>query len=266
MNSQTYTLVRKLARLPERLFRQYLRDLYGPLSARMPGLSYCAQHHFSSEQHAGLWPSLAGVKRIEAGFDGALEFGFSGPAEQANFDAASALLAGEDHCLFELTSRYRLPRGSRTFVDRQSDGMPNGPDPLYRLHLYLNGRSQLTFRAWIGDWAAELAQMDAVQKLRLHLPQRYDNLCPAILEIAFESALAAAVFYRSADFLATAPWQSAHIDAMTVFRVDAVYTYLQGGQLTLAGLHGSSSAALIEEIGAAQRVSEQMRQLFHRRC
>jgi hypothetical protein len=277
----TYSPVRKLAGLSEQLFGRYWRDVHGPLCARLPGLGYHVQTHFSRERRANLWPVAGGVRRIEADFDGAVELGFASDAEQSRFDAAAPLLYHQERELFAWSGAYRLPGGSRTYIDTQADAACNGPDRLHRLHLYLQGRSAREFRAWISDWAAELAQLDAVRKLRLHLPEPYDNRHPqppspgvdhlmpailgqpAIMEIAFDNALAAGHFFHSKPYLATVPWQSAHIAALAAFLVDAVHTYVHGGELTMAGLRGSSAAALIADMGSVHQADPRVTRLFH---
>src|ERR1700747_711694 len=48
-------VLRKLAGLPRDLFADYWRDVLGPLCARLPGISYYVQHHFSQDHWANLW-------------------------------------------------------------------------------------------------------------------------------------------------------------------------------------------------------------------
>jgi GT2 family glycosyltransferase len=43
----SYGVLRKLAGLPRDLFADYWRDVLGPLRARLPGISYYVQCHFS---------------------------------------------------------------------------------------------------------------------------------------------------------------------------------------------------------------------------
>jgi hypothetical protein len=62
----SYGIVRKLAKLPRDLFTNYWRDFLGPLCARLPGISYYVQHHFSQDHWANLWPLPDGVHRTTA--------------------------------------------------------------------------------------------------------------------------------------------------------------------------------------------------------
>ena len=65
--------------------------------------------------------------------DGAVEIGFADTDGQNRYVTASPVLFGDEFHLFEHTVAYNLPQGSRTLVDREADGIPNGPDRLYRL-------------------------------------------------------------------------------------------------------------------------------------
>src|SRR5260370_8430317 len=52
----SYGVLRKLAGLPRDLFADYWRDVLGPLCARLPGITYYVQHHFSEDHWAHLSP------------------------------------------------------------------------------------------------------------------------------------------------------------------------------------------------------------------
>lgn len=95
------------------------------------------------------------------------------------FMEASPVLFGGEFNLFAHAVAYDLPHGSQTLVDRQVDSIPNGPDELHRFHLHLNGGSRDGLRPWLSAWASMLAAAPAVQRLRLHLPEPYDNAHPA---------------------------------------------------------------------------------------
>jgi hypothetical protein len=153
----SYGVLRKLAGLPRDLFADYWRDVLGPLCARLPGISYYVQHHFSPDHWANLWPLPDGVRRMDVVLDGAAEIGFADTDGLNRYAEASPVLFGDVFHLFEHIVAYNLPRGSHTLVDREPGGIPNGPDRLYRLHLHLNGGSGEGFRSWLSDWARHLA-------------------------------------------------------------------------------------------------------------
>jgi hypothetical protein len=238
------------------------------------------QHHFSPDHRANLWPLPDGIHRMDVVLDGAIEIGFADIDGQNRYVQASPVLFGDEFHLFEHTVAYSLPRGSRTLVDREPDGIPNGPDRLHRLHLHLNGGSGDGFRAWLSDWAQHLASAPEVQKLRLHLPEPYDNARPSppspdvdhqvsderkdigVIEIGFASAFTARQFRESDIYRATVEDQRKHLRSVGAFLVTGIYTYVRDGVITTAGLRGSRTAALIERIGAVNQTRDEVTRLF----
>jgi hypothetical protein len=117
-------------------------------------------------------------------------------------------------------------------------------------------------------------------KLRLHLPDRYDNATPAppapnvdhlvpaertliaVMELAFETPLTRRAFFDSAAFRDKEEAQRRHIAHASAFAVSGVYTYVRDKQLTVAGLRGSRSAQLIERRGANNQLASEVRQLM----
>ncbi len=277
---QSYGVMRKLAGLPQDLFADYWRDVLGPLCARLPGVGYYVQHHFSRDHRANLWPLPDGIRRMDVVLDGAVEIGLADTDGQSRYVKASPVLFGDEFHLFEHTVAYNLPQGSHTLVDREADGIPNGPDRLYRLHLHLNGGSGDGFRPWLSEWARHLASAPAVQKLRLHLPEPYDNAHPAppspyvdhqvsderkdigVIEIGFASALTAREFCGSEAYRATVEEQRRHLRSVGAFLVTGIYTYVRDGVITTAGLRGSRTAELIERIGAVNQTQDEVTRRF----
>ena len=277
---QTYSVVRRLDGLPHELFAMYWRDVHAPLCARLPGLGYYVQHHFARDRWANLWPVPEGVRRMDLVLDGAVEIGFADADGQARFMEASPVLFGDEFNLFAHAVAYDLPQGSQTLVDRQVDAIPNGPDELHRFHLHLNGGSKDGFRSWLSAWARLLAAAPAVQKLRLHLPEPYDNAHPAppspfvdhwvsdertnigVIEIGFASAVAARAFFESGEYRATDAGQREFIQSAAAFPVTSIYTFVRDGAITTAGLRGSRPAQLIEQVGAANQTRADVTRRF----
>jgi hypothetical protein len=130
------------------------------------------------------------------------------------------------------------------------------------------------------SFAETLAADPAVLKLRLHLPDRYDNAEPAppapnvdhlvpaeraliaVVELAFESPLARRAFFESETFAATQAGQKANIAHVQAFAVSGIYTYVRDKQLTTAGLRGSRPAQLIERLGANNQVADDVQRLI----
>src|ERR1700722_20390865 len=276
----SYGVMRKLTGLPQDLFAGYWRDVLGPLLARLPGVGYYVQHHFSQDHWAHLWPLPDGIRRMDVVLDGAVEVGFADIDGRSRYAEASPVLFGDLFHLFEHTVAYNLPQGSHTLVDREADGIPNGPDRLHRLHLHLNGGSGDGFRPWLSEWARHLASAPAVRKLRLHLPEPYDNAHPSppsphgdhqvsderkdigVIEIGFANALTAREFCESEIFRKTIEDQRRYLRSVGAFLATGVYTYVRDGVITTAGLRGSRTAELIERIGAVNQTRDEVTRRF----
>jgi hypothetical protein len=280
ITSQTYSPVRRIETLPPELFVHYWRDVHAPLCSRLPGLGFYVQHHFARLAPANLWPLAEGVKPMDLVLDGAVELGFADMAGQEAFIAASPILFGDELNLFGHDLAYYLPQGSKTYIDRQPDGVPNGPDKLHRLHVHFNGGPGEDFKAWARDLASHLASSEAVHKLRLHLPEPYDNDAPsppspgvdhhasverqslAVMEIGFETALSARTYFDTEHFQSTLAGQARHVRHLGVFLVTGVFTFVRDGKPTLAGLRGSRQAEIIERIGATGQAGPEINRLF----
>jgi hypothetical protein len=280
IRSLSYGVLRKHAGLARDLFADYWRDVLGPLCARLPGVAYYVQHHFSHDRRANLWPLPDGVDRMDVVLDGAVEIGFADIDGLNRYAAASPVLFGDVFHLFEHIVAYSLPLGSHTLVDSETDGIPNGADRLHRLHLHLNGGSGDGFRPWLSEWARHLASAPAVRKLRLHLPEPYDNAHPSppsphgdhqvsderkdigVIEIGFASALTAREFCESETYRTTIGDQRRYLRSVGAFLVTGVYTYVRDGVITTAGLRGSRTAELIERIGAVNQTQDEVTRRF----
>jgi hypothetical protein len=111
--------------------------------------------------------------------DGMVEIGFASEDEAGKFVAASPLLLGDEVNCFGWDAAFFLPDGSKTYVDQDPDGTPNGPDRWHRLHLYLNGEDTAAFSSFIDRFAAALHATGKLMKLRVHKPLTFDNANPA---------------------------------------------------------------------------------------
>lgn len=279
IRTQTYSIVRRLKGLPHALFALYWRDVHGPLCSRLPGLGFYVQHHFSTERTARLWPVGDGVRQFGIELDGAVEIGFSTVDEAARFVESSPILFGDEVNVFGWDAAYSLPNGSRTFVDQDPDGLPNGVDRLYRLHVYFSEHPNGRLGPWLTEFATQLSAQPEVVKLRLHLPEPFDNAHPqppspvphdviddllriGVMEIGFASALDARRLFESDVFACAAASQATHVQAVAAVLVTHVYTFVRDGKPTMAGLRGSSVAEVIASIGATNHASEQVRRMF----
>jgi hypothetical protein len=280
----SYTTVLRRAEVPHLLFDTYWRDVHGPLCSRIPGLGWYVQHHFKREHDGHLWPRIEGLSAIpDYELDGAVEIGFASEDDQSIFTAASPLLFSDEQNVFEETLAYALPNGSQTILDRLVDPVPNGSDSLDRLHVHFSVRPERIkeFRGFMAGDFVEACQADAgLLKLRLHLPETYDNAAPSppapnvkhiasdprvalgIIELAFSDSLARRRFFESAAFQSTVDRQRLFIQHISAFAVEGVFTYVRDSKLTTAGLRGSRAAQLIEALAAANQVSPDVEHLM----
>jgi hypothetical protein len=280
----SYTTVLRRPRVPHDVFATYWRDVHGPLCSRIPGLGWYVQNHLNREQDAHLWPAIDGIAPFaDYELDGGVEIGFASKEDQNVFNAASHILFADEQNMFAATVAYALPNGSRTLVDRIPDPIPNADDGFDRIHVHFSaaGNDAKAFGDFMTSFAETLAADAAALKLRLHLPDRYDNAEPAppapnvdhlvppertliaMMEFAFETPLTRRAFFESDVFRATQDSQKTHIAYVSAFAVSGVYTYVRDKQLTTAGLRGSRAAQLIERLGANNQVAADVRYLMH---
>lgn len=280
----SYTTVLRHPKVPHLLFAAYWRDVHGPLCARIPGLGWYVQYHFAREHDAHAWPVIEGIAPLPGYvLDGAVEIGFASAADQQRFKGASKVLFMDEQNVFEETLCYDLPQGSRTLVDYLADPSPNETAPLDRLHVHFHGEAgdSSAFNRFLSErLTAAFVADPGVMKLRLHLPEPYDNQRPsppspnvrheapaarlhlAMLEVVFESALARRRFFESPAFRQAASGLAEQVRYVTPFSVSGVFTYVRDGELTLAGLRGSRSAQLIHQLGAINQTEPEATGLF----
>jgi EthD domain len=275
-----YATVRRREGVSHEQFVNYWRDVHSTLCSRLPGLGFYVQQHFDREGGANLWPLAAGVSRINAVLDGSAELGFANAEDQNAFAEAGKILYDDERNLFGEAIAYFLPTGSTTFVDREEDGVRNGPDRLHRIHVYMSRRPGIDATQWLNDTSADLATLDVIQKWKLHLPQPYDNAHPAppsadvdhtvgsdrlhlaVAEVAFENARVARDFFAGVAFKKVFAAQAKYVDAIGAYLVSGFYTFVRDGVATPAGIRGSRGAELIDTLGAGNQLTPAVRERF----
>ncbi len=83
-----------------------------------------------------------------------------------------------------------------------------------------------------------------------------------VVEIGFASAVAARAFFESEGDRATDAGQREFIQSAGVLPVTSIYTFVRDTAITTAGLRGSRSAQLIEQIGAANQTQADVTRRF----
>jgi hypothetical protein len=281
----SYTTVVGRSVVPEERFRSYWRDAHGPLCARIPGLGWYVQHHFTRAQDSHLWLAPEGVTPL-AGYvlDGAVEIGWADAETQGEFQSAASILFSDEQNVFDETAAYPLPSGSTTLIDRDPDAIPNGADRFDRVHVHFTPRAgqREPLQQFIETTFADIARSsDEVIKLRVHAPDDHDNSTPnppapnvahtvdaervslVIVEIAFRDSLARRRFFSSDAYTSTLDTQKSLVEYITPFAVSGVFTFVRDGQLTTAGLRGSRVAELIGDLAALNQVSGDVTHLMH---
>ncbi|WP_064774631.1 hypothetical protein [Methylobacterium sp. ARG-1] len=185
--------------------------------------------------------------------------------------------------MFAATVAYALPHGLTTLVDRVAEASPNRDGGLDRIELHLGAShgNAVRFGERVARLARALAAEAPVLKVRLHLPEPYDNAKPAppasdvdqsaaderrliaVLELVFHSPLVRRTFHASDAFKAATAGLTEHVAYATAFAVSGVYSYVRDEQLTLAGLRGGRPAQLIGRIGAVDQAGADVRHLIH---
>lgn len=281
----SYTTVLGRSTVPEERFRAYWRDAHGPLCARIPGLGYYVQHHFSRRQDAHLYPQIDGAGPVEGYvLDGAVEIGWTSTESQRRFQDASSILFSDEQNVFDETVAYPLERGSITVIDHQEDPIPNGEDRFDRLHVHFTpapGRAAELAEYISGELAQVLAGLPGIVKVRVHPAMQHDNSTPnppapnvahavddervqlTVLEVAFTDAMARRSAFESDRFTATFPRQSELAAHITAFPVSGVFTFVRDDTLTTAGLRGSRVAELIRDMAATNQIADDVRALMH---
>lgn len=279
----TYTTVLKRPQVPHEVFATYWRDVHGPLCSRVPGLAWYVQYHLDREQDAHLWPAQEEIMPFpDYVLDGGVEIGFASAPDQTIFNEASSILFSDEQNMFAATVAYALPHGSRTLVDRIADPSPNGNGALDRMHVHFGpgAKDSEAFSAFMTTFAETLATDPALLRVRLHLPEAYDNAAPAppapdvahtvppererlaVLDLTFATPLTRRRFFASTEFASTIDDQKQHIGHVTAFAVSGMYTYVRNKELTLAGVRGSRPAQLIEQLGAVNQTVEDVHHLM----
>lgn len=273
--------------IPLELFYEYWSGGHTQISSRLPGIHQYFEHHLSHDDGA-VWPAVPGVEsELEHGarFYGDAEITFLSADELERFAAALDPLMQDEQNVFRKTISYQaVGPNARTYVDRIADDSPNGDlGDVLKLMVYVKASRDVSteeFRRVMQDEVAEpLSRSAHVAKLRLRLPDEYDNDAvtleapnvsnhapvdeqyQAAIEVAFASPL------ELRRFRADEAWASASaaleraaraIHACRVLRTFTVYNH---GQITTAGLRTPQVAEQIRRLGAVNQIGQGVLQL-----
>lgn len=278
------TLLRRRRGVPLGSFFEYWSGGHTQISSRLPGMHQYWQHHLDFE--AGqTWPELDGVGRELAeadAFEGDAEVTFLQESDSARyFESLHPLMEDEQNVFAETVSYHARGLNARTYLDRIANDSPNGElHGIQKFMVYMQKRERVRaedFRsAMHGRFAALVANSPHVLKLRLRLPEPYDNdavvnLAPnvsnfkapekqyqACAEVAFASPI------ELRRFEASEPWKEAgtilaeNLRAAHAFRALRTFTVYNHGRITTAGLRTPQVAEQIRCLGAVNQLEDEV--------
>lgn len=261
------------------MFRQYWKNVHGPVCARLPGQYQYWQFHLAHNE-GGLWPAANGIEYSsleEEQIDGIAELTFLSEEDRQLWFNAAAILMADEHNLFSKAIGYVTNNGnSKTYFDGIETGDPNGNLDIVKFHVMVKKADAISlddFRKYIADsLAPALVKSDLVLKFRLHLLEEHDNsekLPPApgvshyeplerqyqaAFEIAFKNRIDMETFFVSEEYNAVVKNQAKYIKQINPFPEQDAYTFVYDSKMTLAGQRGSTIAELIANIGATNQL------------
>jgi hypothetical protein len=266
-------------------FDDYWRNVHGPVCARLPGQHEYWQYHLA-DLEGGFFPAIEGVEMVSHGpdqFHGIAELTFINPEQRQVWFQASTILMDDEHNIFSKAIGYTTsPGNSRTLVDRYPSNTPNGQFPGLRYHVMLQKRSEVSrdeFRDYLTNSVfPSLAKIAEVSRLRFHLFDDLDLSRPdaqgvvhsepletqfhGAFEIAFPSAMHREIALASSEYTEAMAQIGRYVSIFKPFPEANSYTFVYDDAMTMAGMRGSSTAQLIEDLGATNQLRDDIRQLI----
>jgi len=281
------TTLKRRAGVPPDIFHEYVRDVHGPLAARLANRDMRAYWHLELRHDEGcLWPRVDG---IDYDLPEAEAFEHSNPTIYASEEALNAyfldptiggILMRDEPNIFSETILYTVPEGQLLEYRAPAPdpiGLAAGEGGLKFLVYVRKSASASTdaFRRFLRErYAPALAANPGVTTLRLFLLEPPDNSNPtnrlatevshyaapdrqyqAAIEVAFTDRLALTRAFGSEAYQATLPEQPRLIRHMHVFTVPETAWMVVDGEMTTVGLRGAPAARLIRRVGAANQLA-----------
>jgi hypothetical protein len=267
------------------LFDDYWRNVHGPVCARLPGQYQYWQFHVAHNE-GGIWPTVEGIDYTtpeEDQFDGIAQLTFKTVADRQKWFQASTILMDDEHNLFRKAIGYNTnPGNSITYIDGIENPTPNGAVGIEKLHVMVRKANDVSvedFRRYLTEsFAPEVIKSNLLLKLRIHLFEEVDNSRPdaagvshseppeknyqAALEIAFSNRIEMEEFFTSKIYTTAAKHQAKYVKHISTFPERSAFTFVYGGQMTLAGERSSTVADLITKIGATNQLKDDISTLI----
>lgn len=280
-----YVALWKRAGISREDFDDYWRDVHGPVCARLPGQHCYWQYHLGPVE-GGFFPAIEGVDMVCRGedqFHGIAELTFRNPEQRQVWFKASAILMDDEHNIFSKAIGYTTsPGNSRTLVESQVPNDPNGPFPGVRYHVMLQKKADIAdadFREHLSTQVfPALSEISQISRLRYHLFDELDLSRPdaqgvvhfepkqtqyqAAFEIAFANPMDRELALASPAYARATAELGSYVSIMKPFPEWAAYTFVYDDAMTMAGMRGSSTAQLIDKLGATNQLRDDIRNLL----
>lgn len=266
-------------------FDNYWRDVHGPVCARLPGQLCYWQYHLGQAE-GGFFPAIPGVEMVSHGedqFHGIAELTFTSPEQRQVWFKASAILMDDEHNIFSKAIGYTTsPGNSQTLVDRYTTNKPNGIFPGLRYHVMLQKKADVSvadFRSHLSNKVfPAMATIPQISRLRYHLFDDLDLSRPdaqgvvhyepqetqyqAAFEIAFATPMDRELALSSPVYEQATAELGSMLNVLKPFPEATAYTFVYESAMTMAGMRGSSTAQLIEKLGATNQLRDDITKLL----
>ncbi|MBD2531769.1 EthD domain-containing protein [Nostoc flagelliforme FACHB-838] len=281
-----YILLKKREEIDWQTFYSYWKNVHGPVSARLPGQYQYWQYHLSNNR-GNIWPSIDGVEykiSEQEQLDGIAELTF---VSQENFQTwinTAAILDSDQQNFVSKAVMYLTTHGnSKTYVNNIENSSPIGKINAIKFHVMLKKANDITvdeFRKYLVNdtFAESFWKSDLVLKFKLHLLEEHDNSLPpapgvshheplekqyqAAFEIAFKNSMDMESFLNSEAYTSIVKDYRKYIKQSATFLEQGTYTFVNNGELTLAGQRTSTVAELITNLGATNQTQDKILNLM----
>lgn len=274
-----YVLLWKKKGMDLELFDNYWKDVHGPVCAHLPGQYQYWQFHVAHND-GNIWSIPGDVVNASSPseqFDGIAELTFKSASDRQTWFQAASILMDDEYNIFSKAIGYNTsPGNSITYVSSIPNSALNGETTCLKYHCLIRKVDSVSvneFRQYLKERLIPVfVNSDRVIKSRLHLFEQVDNSRPdagavshlelpeqqyhGAIEIAFNNRLDMALFLESAEYQAVIKELPRYIKDFKPFPERTAYTFVDNGQITLAGQRSATVAELITKIGASNQTKK----------
>ena len=271
--------------LSQKTFNHYWKNIHGPVCARLPHVGLYVQHHLK-RLNTNLLPPFGNIhKRLlpENNWDGFAEIGFFSPGEMEKWLPATAILFDDEQNVFDKTVAHYCRDSSLTVKDRSDAIMTNGTDGRQFIYLFIRKKQEVAqpvATSFLKEHFLPALTSSRISRVRYHILEAHDNSKPNppapnvahfmddleqhqfVIELGADSKLEIKQVFQQDHFRKLMAAAGDIWEAIHPFESDGRYTMVYDGNITQAGLRGSTNAQLIRKVGAVNQVSADVMQLM----